>query len=155
VRLVIAVVLGLGLLSGCGTKSFSDSYAVAVDSPQRVSIFDSMMGESAEWAEKTMGPAAPGAPYTTQVSNLTTKMIFDNSLAPSIRVGLYLPAVTQEGYYAIGMNSVVAGSQTYEAPFIPWFSETPVDPRPPLPIAMEISEGPNGWVINMTPEPQG
>jgi hypothetical protein len=153
VRWLIAVVLGLGLLSGCGMKSFSDSYAVAVESPQEVSIFDSMMGESAEWAEKTMGPAAPGQPYTTQVSNLATKMFFDGSLPTSLRVGLYLPAVTDTGYYSVSLEPVVAGPLTYEAPFIPWFSETPVEPRPPLQIAMEIAEGPNGWVINMTPEP--
>lgn len=155
VRWVIAVVLGLGLLSGCGTKSFSDSYSVAVDSPQQVSIFDSMMGESAEWAEKTMGPASPGQPYTTQVSNLSTKMFYDSSPPVSIRVGLYLPDVTDTGYYAIGIEPVVAGTLTYDATFVPWYSETPVEPQPPLPIAMEIAEGPNGWVINMTPELQG
>ncbi len=135
-------------------KSFSDSYSVAVDSPQDVSIFDSMMGESAEWAEKTMGPAAPGQPYTTQVSNLATKMFFDGSPATSLRVGLYLPAVTETGYYSISMEPVAAGTTTIEAPFIAWYSETPVDPRPALPIAMEIAEGPNGWVVNLTPEPQ-
>ncbi len=154
VRWLIAVILGLGLLSGCGMKSFSDSYAVRVDTPQQVSIFDPRMGDTRDWAEETMGPASPSQPYTTEVSNLSTKMFYDSSPPVSIRVGLYLPSVTETGYYAIGIEPVVAGTLTYDATFVPWYSETPVDPLPPLPISMEIAAGPNGWVINMTPEPQ-
>lgn len=149
-RWLLAMIFGLGLLSGCGTKSFSDAFAVAVDSPQRVSIFDSQMGQSAEWAGKTMGPAAPGRPYTTEVSNLATKMIFDDSPPPSIQVGLYLPDRTDTGYYAISLPQVAAGSITYDAPFVAWYSETPVEQLPPLPLQLDITAGPNGWIVNVT-----
>lgn len=149
-RWLLAMIFGLGLLSGCGTKSFSDAFAVAVDSPQQVSIFDSQMGQSAEWAGKTMGQAAPGQPYTTEVSNVTTKMIFDNSPPSSIQVGLYLPDVTDTGYYAISIPQVSAGSITHEAPFVAWYSPTPVEQLPPLPVDLDFTAGPNGWIVNVT-----
>lgn len=149
-RWLLAMIFGLGLLSGCGTKSFSDAFAVAVDRPQQVSIFDSQMGQSAEWAGKTMGRAAPGEPYTTEVSNLATKMIFDDSPPPSIQVGLYLPDVTQTGYYAISLPQVSAGSTTYDAPFVAWYSENPVEQLQPLPLGLDITVGPNGWIVNVT-----
>jgi hypothetical protein len=53
------------------------------------------------------------------------------------------------------MEPVVAGTSS-EAPFIAWYSETPVDPRP-RPAADHHGDRPkvpNGWVVNMTPEPQ-
>jgi hypothetical protein len=137
-------------LSGCGTASFSNAFAVRVDSPQQVSIFDSMMGESAQWAGKTMGLAAPGSPYTTEVSALDTKMIFDSSPPRSVQVGLYLPSVTETGYYAIDLPAVAPGTVSVSAPFVAWYSETPVDPQPAQPMTLDIAEGPNGWVINIT-----
>lgn len=146
----MTVLIGLGLLSGCGTASFSNAFAVRVDSPQQVSIFDSMMGESAEWAGKTMGQATPTAPYTTEVSALDTKMIFDSSLPRSVRVGLYLPSVTETGYYAVDLPTVAPGTVSLSAPFVAWYSPTPVDPLPAQPMTLEIAQGPNGWVINIT-----
>jgi hypothetical protein len=147
-----SLLLVIGLLSGCGMKSFSDAYAVRVDSPQAVSIFDSMMGQSADWAEKTMGQAAPGAPYTTELGRTEAKMVFDGSPPSSIRAGLYLPEVTDTGYYSIVVNEVSAGTLSYEAPFVAWYSDTPVDPKPALPLTLEIAEGGNGWVVNVMPE---
>jgi len=150
-RWLLAMIFGLGLLAGCGTKSFSDAFAVAVDTPQQVSIFDSRMGQSAEWAGKTMGQAAPGQPYTTEVSNIATKMIFDDSPPPSIQVGLYLPDLTDTGYYAISLPQVSAGSISYDAAFVAWYFETPVEQLPPLPLSLDIAAGPNGWIVNVTP----
>ena len=49
------MVLGAMLLSGCGTATFSNSFAVAVESRQQVSVFDTAMGDSAQWAGRTMG----------------------------------------------------------------------------------------------------
>ena len=144
------VLLGVGLLTGCGMKSFSDSFAVVVDEPQRVSVFDSRMGQSAEWAAKTMGQAAPGRPYVTEVANLEAKMFFDGSPPASIQIGLFLPDLADDGYYAITLNEVTAGTMDYEAVFVPWYSETPVDPRPAMSLVLDIAAGANGWIVNVT-----
>lgn len=149
---MLAVVLAVALLSGCGMKNFSNSFTVRVDEPQQVGVFDSEMGQSAEWAARTMGPAAPGDPYTVQIVDTDSKMAFDASPPSSIQVGLYLPGVTETGYYSVIINDVTPGTSRFEAPFIPWYSETPVEPRPTLPLTLEIAAGDTGWVVTMTPE---
>lgn len=154
-RWLITLVLGLGLLSGCGTATFSNSFAVVVGSPQQVSIFDPIMGQSAEWAGRTMGAAAPGQPYTTQVSATDTKMIFDNSSPSSVRAGLYLPSVTPTGYFAIDLLSVAPGRVAVDAPFVAWYSDQPVEPQPAQPLQVEIATGEDGWLINVTVEDRG
>jgi hypothetical protein len=146
---VIGVLLGAALLSGCGTATFTNSFAVAVESRQQVSVFDSSMGDSAEWAGRTMGVAAPGSPYTTQVFATDTKLILDNSPPGSVRVGLFLPQVTQTGYFAIDLPSVSEGAVELDAPFVAWYSEDPVEQLPAQPLGLEIVDGPDGWVITV------
>ncbi len=148
-RWLIAVVLTLGLLTGCGTATFSNAFAVTVEQAQEVSVFDSMMGQSAEWAEATMGTAAPGAPYTTRINVTDTKLILDNSPPTSVRVGLYLPDLTSTGFFAIDLPAVTAGSTRVEAPFVAWYSPDPVEQLPPLPLELEIAAGDEGWIINI------
>ena len=99
-----------------------------------------------------MGPASPSQPYTTEVSNLSTKMFYDSSRrSPS--GWTVLPSVTETGYYAIGIEPVVAGTLTYDATFVP---RTPRRRSTPCRHCRSYGDaaGPNGWVINMTPEPQ-
>ncbi len=150
VRWIIAIVLGLGLFAGCGTGSFSNAVSVAVTTPQQVSVFDPQVGDSAEWAEKTMGQAAPGAPYTTEVPALATKFFFDSSPPPSLNLGVYLPSVTEDGWFAINLPAVVPGTRQLDAPFVKWYSATPTSQTPSSqPMEMEITAGPNGWVVNI------
>lgn len=150
VRWIVAVVLGLGLLSGCGTGSFSNAVSVSVTSPQQVSVFDPQVGDSAEWAEKTMGEAAPGAPYITEVPALATKFFFDSSPPPSLNLALYLPDVTQDGWFSINVPAVAPGTAAFDAPFVKWYSATPDAQTPQSqPMELEIVAGPNGWLVNI------
>jgi hypothetical protein len=148
----LVVVSCLALLSGCGTASFSNSVAVIVPSPQQVSVFDSQMGESAEWAGQWLEPAAPGKPYTRQVPALDTKFIGDNSPPAAVRLGIYLPDRTQTGYFSLIDYDAEAGVTDTDLPFVAWFSESPVPAQPPLPVSVELQPGPNGWLVNVTVE---
>lgn len=149
-RWIIAVIVSIGLLAGCGTASFSNAVSVAVTTPQQVSVFDPQMGDSAEWAEKTMGPAAPGSPYTTQVPALATKFFFDSSPPPSLNLGVYLPSVTEDGWFAIDLPAVIAGTMQLDSPFVQWYSATPTSQTPTSqPMQVDITAGPNGWVVNI------
>ena len=149
-RGLFVIMCAPGLLSGCGTKSFTNSVAVLVSAPQQVSVFDQQMGESAEWASQWLGPAAPGAPYTRDVPALDTKLIGDDSPPASIRAGVYLPDLTDDGYFSFVDNAAVAGTTEQDLPFVPWYSETPVPARDPLPVTVEVVPGPNGWLVNIT-----
>jgi hypothetical protein len=149
-RGLLVVALALGLLSGCGTKSFSNAVAVIVATEQDVSVFDPQMGESAEWASQWLEPAAPGQPYTREVSALDTKMIGDNSPPAALRLGIYLPDRTETGYFSLIDYDAQAGVTDRDLPFVAWFSETPVPAQAPLPVTVELQPGPNGWLVNVT-----
>ncbi len=146
----MAVVFLLGLLSGCGTKSFTNSVAVIVTQPQQVSVFDPQMGDSADWAGQWLAPAAPGSPYTRQVPALDTKVIGDDTPPAALRLGVYLPDLTDTGYFALTLNDAVAGETQRELPFVAWYSPDPVQPSAPLPVAVELAAGPDGWLVNLT-----
>lgn len=150
IGVVIAVLLGLVGLVGCGTKSFSNAVAVITPTRQQVSVFDQQMGESAEWAGQWLGEAAPGSPYTREVPTTDTKLIGDSSPPASVRAGIYLPDRTDTGYYSLIVNDAVAGSREVEVPFVAWYSETPVPAQPALPVTLELAPGPNGWLVNIT-----
>ncbi len=138
------------LLAGCGTATFSNAVAVLVPQDQQVSVFDPVMGNSAEWAQKTMGQAAPGSPYTTNVPATDTKFIGDDSPPSSLSLGIYLPDRTDAGYYALSMPTATQGTSQMSLPFVAWYSEQPVDPQPALPATVEMKPGPNGWLVNIT-----
>lgn len=146
----LVVVCALGLLSGCGTKSFSNSVAVIVSTPQQVSVFDSQAGESAQWAGQWLEPASPGQPYTRQVPALDTKLIGDDGPPASLRLAIYLPDRTQTGYFSLTDYDPVAGTTDRDLPFVAWYSETPVPAQDPLPTTVELQPGPNGWLVNVT-----
>lgn len=138
-------------MAGCGTSTFTNSFSVAVEKTQDVSVFDSSMGESAEWAQRTMGVAGPGRPYTTQMAVTDTKMIFDGSPPSSLRVGLYLPSVTTNGYFSVDLPDPAPGTLVLRAPFVAWFSAEPAESgTEDVPVALVVAEGPAGWVVNMT-----
>lgn len=146
---LLVIVCALALLSGCGSKTFSNSVAVVVPTPQQVSVFDPQVGDSAEWASQWLGPATPGQPYTRDVPALDTKFIGDDSPPAYARAAIYLPDLTDTGYFALTVNDAVAGTTQQELPFVAWYSETPVPPQDPLPVTVEMQPGPNGWLINI------
>lgn len=150
VKVFLAVMSAAVLLVGCGTKSFTNSVAVVVATPQQVSVFDSQMGESAEWASQWLGEAAPGQPYTREVSALDTKFVGDGSPPASLRVGVYLPDRTETGYFSLLFNDAVAGTTTQVLPFVAWYSPEPVAEQAGLPAEVELQPGPNGWLVNIT-----
>lgn len=149
-RALVAATLGLGLLSGCGTASFSTPVAVTVDSRQEVAVFDPLMGQSEEWARSSMGEAAPKAPYTTQLTSVESKLIFDSGPPASLGMGLYLPAVTMDGYFAIDLRSVSEGAFDIEAPFVQWYTAAPGPDTPDSqPLEVRVDRGPEGWVVTI------
>lgn len=150
VKAFLAVCVAALLMAGCGTKSFTNSVAVVVSTPEQVSVFDSQMGESAQWASQWLGQAAPGQPYTREVSALDTKFVGDGSPPSSVRLGVYLPDRTQLGYYSLVFNDAVAGTSSQVLPFVAWYSPDPVAQQAGLPAEVELAPGPNGWLVNIT-----
>lgn len=110
------------------------------------------MGTSAEWAEKSMGTSAPGQPYVNTVSTTATKMIGDNSPAPTVRAGLAVPAVTEKGYFALNLMPVSGQSATVTAPFVGYYAYSPQKDGPIDPLMVSVRSTADGanWMLELS-----
>ena len=83
--------------------------------PTRVSVFDPLMGDTSDWAGKSMGTTAPGTPYVGSFQTTDTKMVFDSSPPNEVEAGLYLPSYNAKGYFRFRF-SPIAGQQQQVKP---------------------------------------
>jgi hypothetical protein len=146
--------------SACGTAVFDHVIEVQVSDPSgrlgsarvEVSVFDNQMGQSAEWARRTMGTATPGGPYIGQVSSTAAKMIFDDSLPERLTVALAVPAYEPNGYFLLQLAPPSAEETTVAAPFVPYgayFSEGGTTTAP-LPMRVRGETEAKGWKVRVT-----
>ena len=153
--------LALLLASACGTAVFEHQIDVTVSDPSgrlgagraEVSVFDKQMGQSSEWARRTMGTARAGAPYAGRVSSTGAKMIFDSSLPERLEAGLALPSYESRGYFVLSFAPQPGTEQQVSAPFVPWgayFAEGSA--VAPLPLKARCEKGEKGWKIALTVE---
>ena len=143
------------LLSSCGTALVENRFSVSIDDPHdqfggapvAVSIFDTTMGNSAEWAEKTMGVATPDAPYTTSFSSTTAKVLGDTSPSERVNAGLALPELQDKGYFGIGLQPVDGQTQEIQAPFVGYYDYNPSKDGPvdPLTVTVTSRAGDLSW----------
>jgi hypothetical protein len=148
------------LLGGCGTGVFTSTFAVYVDDPSdrlgpppvQVSIFDPLMGSSAEWADRTMGSSQPGSAYAGQVDQTESRMAFDSSPPKRVPAALYLPAYSEQGYFALDLQPAAGQSQELDAPFVAFWSPEPGKVRqlPPLAVTTACTQADAGWAITLT-----
>ena len=115
-------------VSSCGTVLVTSEFVVSVDDPAgrlpstvNVSVFDSTMGQSAEWASESMGTASAVQPYTTSFKSTATKFIGDNGPPQDVRAGLAIPQLQPKGYFAIQLKPVDGQTATVTAPFIGYY----------------------------------
>ena len=147
------------LLSGCGTGVFTHRFEIALSDPGgrlgappvEISLFDRTMGASEEWARKTMGTIAPGAPFVGTYESVETRMIFDSSPAKRVAVALWLPAYEKAGYFSLVVEPAAGGEQHVTLPFAPWADFYPEGSKVvPIPARVR-SEGRDGaWLIRVT-----
>jgi hypothetical protein len=148
------------LLAACGTAVFDHVVEVQVSDPSgrlgagpiEVSVFDKQMGQSAEWARRTMGVARPGAPYVGRVSSTAAKMIYDHSPPAQLEVGLALPAYESRGYFLLSLPPSTDQEHKASAPFIPYgaYFADPGSPAPPLPLRVRTTAARKGWRLHVT-----
>ena len=157
-RLLTAAALSLAL-AGCGTAVYTHKIEVTINDPSNrlglgpapaveVSVFDHTMGYSEEWARKTIGRAAPGAPYAGEVSDTATKTAFDSSLPADMSAGLFLPALTKDGAFILEIRPVEGPEQTATLPYRSFFGGKAE--VLPLPARFTSKGADKGWTIKLT-----
>lgn len=147
------------LVTGCGTVLVDTTFVVAIEDPSEVlppgpvevSVFDSTMGTSDEWASKTMGATSPGQPYVTSFKSTATKMIGDTHPSTTVTTGLAIPGYQPKAYFSINLTPVNGQTTTSEAPFIGYYdySASRAGAVPPLPIRVTGEAGELSWRIHL------
>ncbi|MGB3676684.1 MAG: hypothetical protein WA988_19815 [Candidatus Nanopelagicales bacterium] len=138
---VIAVVL-----SSCGTALTTNNFSVTVidvttgePATTQVSVFDSQMGSSAEWAAKSVGTATATVPYTTSFQTTATKVIGDSGPGTQVRAGIAFPLTIPKGYFALTLTPVDGQTTTVNAPFVGYYDYDPEVDGSVAPISLEIA----------------
>jgi hypothetical protein len=156
-RLILACVL---TSTACGTVVFDHTVEVRVSDPAgrlgstavEVSVFDNQMGQSSDWARRTMGTAGPEAPHVGHVSSTAARMIFDDSLPDRLTVSLAVPAYEPDGYFVLQLAPPPVEPQPMAAPFVPYgasFAEGG-SARMPLPLRVQSERADRGWKVRIT-----
>ena len=157
-KLMVLVLFAL-VSTACGTAVYEHRFEVAVNDPQNrlgpppvdVSIFDSSMGRSEEWARKTIGRSSPGQPYIGQTSSTAAKMVYDSSLPASVTAGLFLPGLEKAGFFMLSVATADgperATTLKYASFNVPTAEEDKIQP-----LTARFSSVPakKGWTIRLT-----
>ncbi|MCC7034507.1 MAG: hypothetical protein IT179_16930 [Acidobacteria bacterium] len=159
-RLLTLVLVHL-IVSACGTGVFVHTLEIAVSDPTgrlgpppvEIGIFDHTMGRSEEWARRTAGTAAPGAPYRGEHRAVETKTVLDSSPSRRVAVGVWLPAYHSAGFFQLVIEPGTNAVQRVTLPFVPWADSYP-EGRTVIPLAATVrSEAVDGaWALRMTIE---
>lgn len=147
--------------SSCGTGVFVHTFEVVIADPAgrlgpppvEVGIFDYTMGRSEEWARRTSGTAAPGAPYRGEHRAVESRMVMDSSPAPRVAVGLWLPAYQRAGFFHLIVEPRAGDVQRVTLPFVPWADSYPEGTKVvPLSATVRSTAGEGAWVFHLTLE---
>ena len=148
---VLLAVLAAVVLSSCGTGTFDAHYRVGVADGVTgvpVSMFDSTMGDTQDWAERTLGIASPAQPYEATITAVETRMVTDSGPSPTLSAGLYLPTLHTEGWYVVAFTPQDGVEQDVSATFVPW--DPPGTPQPPLPLRVRATAEDSAWTVEIS-----
>lgn len=116
--------------------------------PHEVSVFDGRMGHSAEWAERTMGTAAPGAPFRTTFSTVDTVTV-GVSRPAKVDLWLYLPGLDRRGFYYLHLEPAARPAGEAALAFSPFGDSGPGEEVPGLTVRWSAAPAPKGWRIGL------
>ncbi len=159
-RLLSLVLVHL-VIASCGTGVFVHAFEMAIADPSgrlgsppvEVGIFDHTLGRSEEWARRTAGTAAPGAPYRGEHRSVESRMVLDSSPASRVAVGLWLPAYERAGFFQLSIEPRAGEVQRVRLPFVPWADSYPEGSKVvPLSATVRSTAGEGAWVFHVTLE---
>jgi len=149
--MVLLAVFAAVVLAACGTGTFDAHYQVSVadDSTAAVpvSMFDPMMGNTQDWAERTLGTASPGKPYEATITAVESRMLTDTGPSPELSAGLYLPSLRTDGWYSVSFTPEDGVDQQVSAKFVPW--DPPGTPQAPVQLRVGSTTDGDAWNVSI------
>lgn len=145
-------------MTGCGTALITNNFSMTVvdssgEAPEsiQVSIFDSTMGASAEWAGKSQGTTTPTKPYTTSFKSTATKVVGDNGPSEQVAAGIAFPLLVPKGYFALTIKPIDGQTTTVQAPFVGYYDYNAATDGTPgtLPVEVTSQAGDLSWTLTI------
>lgn len=146
-HLLPLLVFSIAAAAGCGTGVYNHRIEVTLNDPSNrlgpapveVSVFNKTQGSSEDWARRTMGTTAPGAPYVGEVGATDTKMVYDRTPPTDVAAGLALPSLETGGYFVFNVRPAEGIEQTtmltYASYGVPTREEDQIRPLPRASVA--------------------
>lgn len=116
--------------------------------PHEVSVFDGRMGHSAEWAERTMGTSAPGAPFRTTFSTVDTVTV-GVSRPAKVDLWLYLPGLDRRGFFFLHLEPAARPEGEAVLAFSAFGDSGPAEDVSSLTVRWSAAPAPKGWRIGL------
>ena len=148
-----ALLLAGFALIACGNAVFNHTVDVVVSDPTHklgsepleVSVFDSRMGSTSDWARKFMGLTSDSAPYRTPYTSMKVVTIFDPPRPDELELALALPKFESRGFFWVKLRPGAARTGTERAGFAPYHEFDRIDPVPRLDVQYTATPEPKGW----------
>ena len=148
-----ALLLAGFALIACGNAVFNHTVDVVVSDPTHklgsepleVSVFDSRMGSTSDWARKFMGLTSDSAPYRTPYTSMKVVTIFDPPRPDELELALALPKRESRGFFWVKLRPGAARAGTERAGFAPYHEFDRIDPVPRLDVQYTATPEPKGW----------
>ena len=148
-----ALLLAGFALIACGNAVFNHTVDVVVSDPTHklgsepleVSVFDSRMGSTSDWARKFMGLTSDSAPYRTPYTSMKVVTIFDPPRPDELELALALPKLESRGFFWVKLRPGAARAGTERAGFAPYHEFDRIDPVPRLDVQYTATPEPKGW----------
>jgi len=152
--LLAVLVAGVAMIA-CGNAVFSHTIDVVVSDPDHrlgtepleVSVFDSRMGSTSDWARKFMGVTSDAKPYRTPFTSMKVVTLFDPPRPDELELALALPKFEPRGFFWLRLEPRAAPSGTERAAFGPYNEGTKIDPVPRLDVQYTATPEPKGWHV--------
>lgn len=158
---VAATLSTVVLTSGCGNVLVDNQFSAMISDPAHrlpaqieISIFDSSMGQSAEWAEQSMGTAGPGQPYITSFETSATKFAGDSAPQRQVAAGIYIPQFQAKGYFQLQFAPADGQTEQLTAPFTGYYDYSAGVDGPVKPLALTVTSNAIdlGWRLSVVAE---
>ncbi len=145
----LAILLVAGI-AACGTAVFDDTASIVIvnppptcPSPWQVFAFAPYVGYSADsyWASSYVKPSVNEAPPTFPIGSTETRWLWETSRADTVAVGLYLPCVSQDGWWRLDVAPRAGVAVPTVAKFCPWGDLSPKGSAPSLRTTVMVTRG--------------
>ncbi|MBC8086913.1 MAG: hypothetical protein H7Z40_06580 [Phycisphaerae bacterium] len=150
--------------SACGTALYKHEVQIIVDDPTgrlgsaplEVSVFDSRMGTTKEFARKTVGVSSAAAPYTRNFSTTAGVLVGSEPRPDSLEFSVSVPAIIERGFFVLRVKPGVSLSGDATAGYLLHSESEPAGDGPTLQFHYSATPLPDGWALQIrlkVPEP--